>query len=472
MKGPSRKIMPSLKIRPPLISTFLLVFCLFVALPAQAFTIAEEESILAVRGLPGFEFPERHGITGGLAARSRSLQALMAHFEAGNGYASLLALSRTAPLSEAAQARGMHEADEACGPDRFFAETLFRDAWTNDHCPFFLYDPACGNYSLGGILPAGSRLEALIRRTDGTIAAMRENGTVAFVEERFLTFSAARPAPPVPPLPQASRVSYEYRKYMEGQALLYTVEADLGRVPISAPVSPFYDALRPGPERTLLVEQFARLAGGRVAINASFFNMDPLSEMYGFPVGSFINAGHLNYSLEAPQLLAKNRSYAAFTDGGRLLFGETVLSGMEIQRRNQDATFDPDLFSGERIRSFSSGYGWLVRNRNPQAWQAYAGKQFDPSFYSRNSRRARSLLAIDAGRRRVLFLVQEEGSASPVPMSLPELAEHLVARTVFTDVLFLDGGGSTQLVVDGKTVTNPMNGGAFRKVSSALVLHP
>lgn len=469
---PDRKTRPPQRIRAALNVAVLALFWISLAVPVSAFTAEEEASILAASGRSDFELPERNGMTGGLAARSRSLSVLMNYFQAGDDYAALSGLSRERRLPEAALARRLREADGACGPMRLFGKTLFRDARIARECPFYLYDPGAMEYSLGGILPAGTRLEALVRRTDGTVAGMREDGTMIFVEERFLTISAPRPPKVFPTLPEVPKTPFQYRKIMEGQALLYIVEADLDQVPLSAPVSPYYDALMPGPERTMLVEQLARRAGGKVAINASFFNMDSGSDIYGFPVGSFINGGRLNYSLNSPQLLAKNRSYAAFTDRGRLLFGESTLSGEEILRRNQEGSFDASIFGSEKIRSFSSGYGWLVRNRDPQAWQAYAGKQFDPSFYSRNSRRARSLLAVDAGRRRVLFLAEEEGAASPKPMSMPELAEYLVARTAYTDILFLDGGGSTQLVIDGKTVTNPMNGGSYRKVSSALVLHP
>ena len=459
-------------IRPLMILGFLTVFSLALTLPATAFTAGEQDAILASRGQVEFELPERNGMTGNLAARSRSLSALISYFEGGNDYAVLTNFIQKFQVPEAGQATTLREGEEACGPARFFGETLFRDAQTVRDCPFYLYDPETCEYSLGGLLPAGISLEALVRRTDGTVAAMRPNGTVAFVEERFLLILAPRPAKVFPTCPELPKAPFQYRKFREGQALLYTVEADLGQVPLAAPVSPYYDALNPGPERTMVVEQLARRAGGKVAINASFFNMDPNSQIYGFPVGSFINGGKLAYNLTSPQLLAKNRSYAAYTDQGRLLFGESTLSGEEILRRNQDGSFDPQLFGNEKIRSFSSGYGVLVRNRDPQAWQAFAGKQFDPSFYSRNSRRARSLLAVDAGRRRVMFLAEEEGAASPSPMSMPELAEYLVARTAYTDVLFLDGGGSTQLVVDGKTVTSPMDGSSYRRVSSALVLYP
>ncbi|MFZ5391519.1 MAG: DNA polymerase III subunit alpha, partial [Patescibacteria group bacterium] len=42
---------------------------------------------------------------------------------------------------------------------------------------------------------------------------------------------------------------------------------------------------------------------------------------------------------------------------------------------------------------------------------------------SRTSRRARSLVGVDAGGRHIFMLAQEEGSSSPTPMSHPELAE-------------------------------------------------
>jgi len=176
--------------------------------------------------------------------------------------------------------------------------------------------------------------------------------------------------------------------------------------------------------------------------------------------------------LQSPSLNALNRSYLAFTNGSRLIVGETTQKGTDILRQNQAGSFDAAKFGSERIVAFGGGFGWLVKNGDPQAWKAYAGKQFDPSFYSRTSRRARSLVGIDASGRHVFFLAQEEGTPSPTPMSHPELAEYIAANTTYKDVVFLDGGGSTQLVIDGRNVSNPSNGGSYRKNSSAMLLMP
>jgi hypothetical protein len=444
---------------------------------AHAYTPEEAHSLLARAGVATFDRPETIGVTGGLAARARHLQVLATYLAGDDAFAAIIRLATAGHLPDATLGHALREDHDACGPTRFHRELVFLPGRVGRMHPFFLYDPRTAEYVLGGVLPAGSDLEVLVHRTDGSSACMREDGRIVFLPTEVLVLGSPVPCafPADKELLETEPLNtepYRYRRFMVANGLIHLVEADLARVPFSVVVSPFYDALRPGPERALFVDELARRGGARVAINGTFFNMQPSHQLYGLPVGSFLAGGEVVHSLESPSLNALNRCYAAFTDRGRLVIGETTVPGGEIRRANLAGTFDPARLGTDRIVSFGGGFGWLVKDRDPEGWKPYAGKQFDPSFYSRTSRRARSLLGVDAAGRRVFFLAQEEGSASPAPLSLPELAEYLVAKTAYRDVVFLDGGGSTQLVVEGRTVSNPANGGAYRKNSSALLLMP
>jgi len=460
--------------RTSLVKAFVAItLCAFLlaACPAvQAYTGHEETRILESAGCEKFTLPETLGITGGLAARSRNLPALAQYLCGGDDYAALMRLAEKG-LPDAALSHDLREGHEACGPNRFFDSMLFENAQISERTPFYLYDPQNGLFSLGGVIEAGEVLEALVRRNDGFLACMREDGRVVFVTEGFVRLIPRKDA--LPEINQESYTGpYRYRRLLVKGALMHIVEADLRVHNFSTTVSPYYNQINPGSERTLFVDELARRARAKAAINGTFFNMDSGSDLYGWPVGSFFAAGRLVHSLESPSLNALNRSYLAFTNGSRLIVGETTQKGTDILRQNQAGSFDAAKFGSERIVAFGGGFGWLVKNGDPQAWKAYAGKQFDPSFYSRTSRRARSLVGIDASGRHVFFLAQEEGTPSPTPMSHPELAEYIAANTTYKDVVFLDGGGSTQLVIDGRNVSNPSNGGSYRKNSSAMLLMP
>ncbi len=461
-------------IRTSLFTAFIRIaacaFLLAAGPAAQAYTGHEEARILESAGCEKLELPETIGITGGLAAMSRNLAALAQYFSGGDDHAAIMRIADNG-LPDAALSQDLREGHEACGPNRFFDSMLFEAAQLTERAAFYLYNPQDGLFSLGGVIEAGEIVEALVRRNDDFLACMRNDGRVVFVAEGLVRLIPCKET-----LPEFNQEAYtgpyRYRRLLVKGALMHVVEADLRVHNFSTTVSPYYSQINPGSERTLFVDELARRARAKAAINGTFFNMDSGSELYGWPVGSFFAAGRLVHSLESPSLNALNRSYLAFTSGGRLIVGETTQKGSDILRQNQAGSFDPAKFGSERIVAFGGGFGWLVKDGDPQAWKAYAGKQFDPSFYSRTSRRARSLVGIDASGRHVFFLAQEEGSPSPTPMSHPELAEYIAANTTYKNVVFLDGGGSTQLVIDGRNVSNPSNGGSYRRNSSALLLMP
>jgi len=449
---------------------FFVFSAILICCSAFAYTSEEQRTILREAGKEHLDLPETLGITGGLTARSRNLQALAHYFGSGNAYKEIMRLAEHG-LPDSELSRRLHEDHYACGPDRYFDDMVLESAQTVDQTPFFVYEPESGLFSIGGVINVHEELEALVRRKDGFLVCMRADRRVAFMDEKSVRYFPQKDA--IQEINQdAFSGSYRYRRLMANGALIHMVEADLKKHGFSTTVSPYYNMIKPGNERTLFVDELARRAKAKAAINGTFFNMDSGSDLYGWPVGSFFAATNLIYSLESPSLNAMNRSYLAFTSNHRLIVGETTQKGTDILRLHETGSFDAAKFGSERIVAFGGGFGWLVKNGDPNAWKAYAGKQFDPSFYSRTSRRARSLVGVDATGRYVFFLAQEEGKSSPTPMSHPELAEYIAANTIYKDVVFLDGGGSTQMVIDGKNVSNPSNGGFYRKNSSALLLMP
>lgn len=405
-----------------------------------------------------------------LSSRSPRLAPLMLRDGAPDVRSALVLLSQRQLLFDASEGLERREHHEASGPWRQLVHALFLPAAPRRSTPFYIYDPVTATFTLGGILPAGAPVEALARRADASTVVARPDGRIAFVAADDLTLgprpgSAGGGTPP----PEGRADRFTYRRIQEGGAVLHMVEAPLGPLGLSAALAPFYDLVRPGPERTLGVEALALRVRSRVAINGTFFIDEPSHRQYGLPIGSFIVDGQLVWSLDATDLLARDRCYVAFTRAGRAVIGTTILPGREIRKRNLQGMFDTARLGSERIGTLGSGFGWLVGARDAQAWRGFAGRQFDPSFYASGSRRARSILGIDATGRTITLLAQEEGAGSPRPMPLPELARWLVAHTPVSDAVFLDGGGSTQLVIDGRTVTRPPSA-SYRKNSSVLAL--
>jgi len=317
--------------------------------------------------------------------------------------------------------------------------------------------------------------EVLVRREDGVLVLMLADGRVVFLPEHSVRVSredAPARAPQIESvIASETREGYGYSALHVGQALVHVVHVDLDRLPMSVAVSPFYNLLAPGAERTQPVDGMARKAGAKVAINGTFFDDQPAHPQYGFPIGSMMIGGRVAWNLTVPELLRFERCYAAYTDDGRLVFGHTGLSGDQIRAQNLAQQFDPQRIGSSRILGLGTGFGWLIRDMKADAWKAYAGKQFDASFYSKNSRRARSLLGVDRTGHQAYLIAEEEGANSPVPMSMPELAEWIETRAKIQDMVFLDGGGSTQLVLEGKNVSAPADG-SYRRNSTAVLFVP
>lgn len=441
---------------------------------ASAFTPVEERAIRTfAAGFEGLESADAVLSPGVLSSTARTLAPLLRVCDTPEVSRGLTCLLEHKLLHDASDSYRLRDGDEACGPYRHVTRTVFKPGVVTAATAFFLYFPDTGEYALGGVLVPGTQLDVLVRREDAVYGAMLPDGRLVFVPERSVRLGL----PPSPLAPRLERVertlgtdrdAYSYSAVRVGQALVHVVRVDLTQLKLTMAVSPFYNSLAHGPERTLPVDGMARRAGARVALNGTFFIDKSTHPNYGFPIGSFIMDGQVAWNLVNPQLLRFERSYAAFTDDRRLILGSSALSGADIKTANMAGQFDREKFAGAKIQALGTGFGWLVRDRKTDAWRTYAGKQFDASYYALYARRARSLLGVDATGRQAYLVAQEEGPGSPVPMSMPDLSDWMAARVKLQDMVFLDGGGSTQLVIEGKNVSAPADG-SYRKNSTAVL---
>jgi hypothetical protein len=343
----------------------------------------------------------------------------------------------------------------------------------------WLYDPAAAEYELGGLLLPGTGAEALALRKDGFVALMVAGQRVVLVRRAALAETplppARRPAPAAAATPSpwtAICPGVTYAALKAPGTLLHVLQGDLRTVRLSAALSPFYDGLAPGPQRTLPVRELARRGAAAAAINGTFFVSNSGHPRYGLPFGSFVLGGRLAWELTEQYVLDKRRCYVAGLEDGRAVLGDTQLRGREILERNARGQFDPARLGEGRLRSFSSGYGWLVEQGDRSAWRRWAGVQFDPSYYSATSRVARSLLGLDASGSRCWLIAVEASDRSPAPLTHPELADYLPGVLPIRDLVFLDGGGSTELLAGGRGLNLPSDGSPRRNSSVLTFVSP
>ena len=449
---------------------------LWIALaPVLAYSPEEEKLVRqASQGMDGLAAAEAALAPGTLSSVSRTLSPLLRMTETPAVRSGMEWLLERKLLPDAGISYLLHEGHEACGPYRHVTRTVFRSGTVSLSTPFFLYQPATGEYSIGGVLIPGQLIDVLVRREDGTFVGMLPDGRVAFLPERTVRV-AVNPSVSVLSAGQvvasAERDGYSYSAIHVGRAFIHLVRIDLDRLPMSMAVSPFFNALGQGPERVQPVDGMAKKYGAKVAINGTFFIDQSSNPQYGFPIGSAMIGGKLAWSLRDTNLLRFERSYAAQLDDGRLVLGHTALSGDAIRGANLAGQFDPQRIGTAKIVGLCTGFGWLIRDKKADAWKTYAGKQFDASYYSRFSHRARSLVGVDVTGHQAFVVAEEEGPNSPEPLSLPDLAEWIENRAKVNDLVFLDGGGSTQLVIEGKNVSGPADG-SYRKNSTAVLFVP
>jgi hypothetical protein len=106
------------------------------------------------------------------------------------------------------------------------------------------------------------------------------------------------------------------------------------------------------------------------------------------------------------------------------------------------------------------------------AWQRYAGTQFWYTYYSYYTKRPQTVMGVAPDGRGMVLIAQEGLPHSSRPMSLPMLSRYLKANFPVKDAVFLDGGGSTEMVLAGRPVTRQEHNGAHRRNSTAVLVVP
>jgi hypothetical protein len=129
-----------------------------------------------------------------------------------------------------------------------------------------------------------------------------------------------------------------------------------------------------------------------------------------------------------------------------------------------DVRFAPDRGA---LRTVVGGWPRIVRDGVDVAVAADSLEGTFPRFSA--SRHPRSVVGFSRDSS-TLYLVAVDGrQTSSVGMSLPELAQAMIALGVH-DALNLDGGGSTALVVGDSVVNRPSDATGERPVGDVLVI--
>ncbi len=132
--------------------------------------------------------------------------------------------------------------------------------------------------------------------------------------------------------------------------------------------------------------------------------------------------------------------------------GETSLKAQELfdPYKRSDAWFNRSIVFDSVIDNLLGGGGWILRNREDVHMEAYERQRF--RFRKEDQASCKTVVAQDVDRN-LYFLVFENG-----------FNFHMVARTfvkepVFSqvqDAIFLDGGSSSAIVLNGKYLVPPL----------------
>lgn len=333
-------------------------------------------------------------------------------------------------------------------------------------------------------LPVGTRVELLSSPPilEGRPWALLADGRVVWVprealrpdpyhldptREALIHLPGARiDSPPYCEVPGVYRSEITWRS-----ARLHLVEVDLdtnSELEFFPVVTEYFLRERGRGRRVALVRTMLAEAGGMLAANGTYFSTG--SRNWGTPLGPLVAHGEVLADGEDPSALLRKRSFLAWTSHGRFVTGE--LDGRVAQlmgRHRGRGAAGGVLRAGERVVHLVGGLGRLARGGDPEAWRAVFRSQFDARFYSRSTRRAQILFGVGEGGRTLYLLAQVGHPHSRRRCTLPELGWILVGLGA-REVLFGDGGGSTDLVFMGRELVPTENHKERRKVSSALVL--
>lgn len=175
-------------------------------------------------------------------------------------------------------------------------------------------------------------------------------------------------------------------------------------------------------ERGKTVRSFAKMTKSFVAINGDFYNPENLSPI-GISMGAGQNwAGNIK-ELEVPFLACDEKGHCVIDEAG--------------EKKKIDASWQ-NVISGQETL--------MVKGRS---WQR--GDDFDCGPFCVTPL-PRSAIGLSQDRKKLMLFVAEGRLAGKPGLTLSRLAEIIKAQGMF-DAFNLDGGGSSQMVIDGKLVS-------------------
>ena len=393
----------------------------------------------------------------------------------------LLPDAQTSPDALGAYIKSMMQLNEEESADRAAERNVDREkrtllymGVTTEPAPYYVYLPKDESYILGGMVPAGVEIELTYARPDGFVEVLFPALKRGLLNKDFVKPTAPRPSE-FRQDPEKTRMLMDAPiKAWHASCLgaeLTIAQIDLkkdGPLEMFPFVTGRYNQVTPGTEKVAFVHELAKREGALVAVNGTFFIMG--GEAVGTPLAPIIIDGAPAWAYNEARVRKMRRCYLAITESNRVVVGDTPALPDEIIRANRSDLFDRDEFQNEKIKHMLGGLGWLVRDGDPEAWRQYAGKQFGYSYYSSYVKRPQTAIAISPSGRRVWLVVQEGQPHSAHPLNLPQLARYMFENFKPRHALFLDGGGSSELVLDGKVVTRAENNGSYRKNSTALMV--
>lgn len=200
-----------------------------------------------------------------------------------------------------------------------------------------------------------------------------------------------------------------------------------------------------------LLENYKRCqeAGDQVvaAINGTFYSERGI-------LGQVIQDGQIPIVRQIPGRLS--RCFVCAYRGAKNVqfwyLGETPLSSNELLRpHSKDMVWYNGAANTDiRVDNLIGGGGWILKNRKDAHWEAVERQFF--RFRSEDQTSRKTVIAQD-NQRNLYFLVFEAG------FSLHQVARAFVKNDVFKDVsdaIFLDGGSSSCIVLNGKYLVAPL----------------
>lgn len=463
---------------------------LFTSTGAQAYTHAEvlrlqAAAFEAARARPARELPILQALRDVLVSevlekKAHRVDELSRLVEQPRTLAALrlLADEGLLPDADVGEDRLYREEDLLPGeppPATLREKPLFLEGVVGEPIPYYVHVPEANYTILGGVLRRGSHVEA--RHTVGIAHArvFRAGGGAPVVVSRLqLETLISDGFDPVqaPEQVEERRVrGLVLRTATHGGARLRILRVPLSKWQVKPHVAPLFDeAIRQG-EGVFDLAHLARRRRARAAVNGTFFIVAKNKPWNGKPLGPVILDGRLHWDYREPRVLAMRRAFVALLDDGTALIDETARSGEQILSSHRRHAFLRHRLKDRRIVHLLGGLGRLVREGDASSWREVAGRQFRFSYYSSYTRRPQTVLGVTPDGKTLYLVAQEGRPHSQSPMSLPELARYVRVNLGVWDAVFLDGGGSTGMVVGGRLVTGTEENRPAREVSTAILVH-